>query len=153
MPGDWVRRIRLPLLRSLQPRWSLRTYESGSDTERRTNQDGRWTGASRAGRSAATLMYGDLNSAPDDQEQLADLRWHWDLAYEINLCGGTWTARFLTAADMFSAASADDLRRRIRADYKSRTAAPTSGNAASAAGVEAGIGVQALRRLRDEGVI
>ena len=40
-------------------------------------------------------MYGDLNSAPDDQEQLADLRWHWDLAYEINLCGGTWTARFL----------------------------------------------------------
>ena len=98
-------------------------------------------------------MCGDLNSAPDDQEQLADLRWHWDLAYEINLCGGTWTARFLTGADMLSAASADDLRRRIRADYTSRTAAATSGTATSAGGVDAGPGVQALRRLRDEGVI
>src|SRR5580658_5773165 len=104
MPGDWVRRIRLPLLWSLQPCRSLRTYGSGSDTERRAGHDGRWAGAGRACRSAAALMYGDLNSAPDDQEQLADLRWHWDLAYEINLCGGTWTARFLTGADMFSAA-------------------------------------------------
>ena len=98
-------------------------------------------------------MYGDLNSAPDDQEQLADLRWHWDLAYEIDLCAGTWTARFLAGVGLLSAGSADDLRRRIRADYTSRTAATSSGTATSAGGVEAGIGVQALRRLRDEGGI
>jgi hypothetical protein len=98
-------------------------------------------------------MHGDLNSAPDDQDQLADLRWHWDLAYEINHCGETWTARFLAGADMLSAATADNLRRRIRADYTSRTAAATFGTGTSASGAEAGLGVQALRRLRDEGVI
>ena len=84
---------------------------------------------------------------------LADLRWHWDLAYEINLGGKTWTARFLAGVDMLSAASADDLRRRIRADYTSRTAVTTSGTGTSVSGVEAGLGLQALRRLRDEGVI
>lgn len=98
-------------------------------------------------------MFGDPNSGPDDQDQLADLRWHWDLAYEINLCGETWTARFLAGADMLSAATADDLRRCIRVDYTSRTAAATSGTGTSVSGVEAGLGVQALRRLRDEGVI
>lgn len=98
-------------------------------------------------------MSGYLSSASGDQEQLADLRWHWDLAYEINLCGGTWTARFLAGADMLSAASADDLRRGIRADYTSRTTAATSGTGTRVSGVEAGLGVQALRRLRDQGVI
>jgi hypothetical protein len=98
-------------------------------------------------------MYGELNRTPDDQEQLADLRWHWDLAYEINLCGETWTARFLGGGDMLSAGSADDLRGLIRADYASRTASAASDTGTGASRVEAGLGVRALRRLREEGVI
>jgi hypothetical protein len=99
-------------------------------------------------------MHGDLNGAPDDQEALADLRWHWDLAYEINLSGETWTARFLTGTDILSADSADELRRLIRADYTPRKAAVTSGGTSSGTGkVEMGPGVQALRQLRDQGVI
>jgi hypothetical protein len=70
------------------------------------------------------------------------------------LSGETWTARFLAASDLLSAASADLLRWLIRADYTSRQAAATSsGTSAGTSEVEAGPGVQALRQLRDQGVI
>lgn len=90
--------------------------------------------------------------AGDEDGQLAALRWHWDLAYEINLIGGKWTARFLAGTDVLSAASADDLRLLIRADYQGRTASRAA-NQAGTPGGELGAGERALRRLRDEGVI
>ncbi len=88
----------------------------------------------------------------DEDRQLADLRWHWDLAYEINLVSGTWTARFLPATDLLSASSADELRLLVRADYLTRTAgwAPTASRTPDG---DMGAGERALRRLRDDGVI
>lgn len=88
----------------------------------------------------------------DEDSLLADLRWHWDLAYEINLVGGTWTARFLPGTDLLSACSADDLRLLVRADYLARTAARAPA-ASRTSESDLGPGERALRRLRDEGVI
>lgn len=88
----------------------------------------------------------------DEDGQLADLRWHWDLAYEINLVSGTWTARFLPGTDLLSAPSADDLRLLIRADYAARTAGRAP-RVADPRCDDMGAGERALRRLRDEGVI
>jgi len=89
-----------------------------------------------------------LDREPEEQEQLADLRWHWDLAYEINLSGGTWTARFLGGPGTLSAGSADELRHLIRADYAVRKAAEAAGGT-----LEMGEGERALRRLVDEGLV
>jgi hypothetical protein len=92
--------------------------------------------------------------SPDEEEQLADLRWHWDTAYEISLNGETWTGRFLAGTGILTAPSADDLRRLIREDYLARKSAARSEDAPPAAGArEMGAGERALRRLRDEGVI
>ena len=89
-----------------------------------------------------------LDREPDESEQLADLRWHWDLAYEINLSGETWTARFLGGPGRLSAGSADELRDLIRADYAARKAAEASGGAPGM-----GEGERALRRLVDDGMV
>jgi len=97
---------------------------------------------------------GGLDRRRDDQEELADLRWHWDLAYEIDLSGGTWIARFLGGESSLEADSADELRGLIRADYASRKAANASGGShdgTSSDGI--GAGERALRRLLDEGLI
>jgi hypothetical protein len=89
-----------------------------------------------------------LDREPDDLEQLADLRWHWDLAYEINLSEDTWTAEFLGGPGKLSAGSADELRNLIRADYAARKAAETV-----CGGPEMGEGERALRRLVDGGPV
>jgi hypothetical protein len=89
-----------------------------------------------------------LDGEPTEQEQLADLRWHWDLAYEINLSGETWTARFLGGPGTLLAGSADELRDLIRADYAARKAAEAADGT-----LEMGEGERALRRLVDEGLV
>jgi len=89
-----------------------------------------------------------LDREPGEQERLADLRWHWDLAYEISLSGEAWTARFLGGPGALSAGSAEELRNLIRADYAGRKAAETSGGTPSM-----GEGERALRRLVDEGLV
>lgn len=95
-----------------------------------------------------------LTGGAGRQSDLADLRWHWDSAYEINCSGGTWTARFLDETAVLSAASADDLRLLIRADYMSRKLVTKPGAASSRRSeTDVGAGERALRRLRDEGVI
>jgi hypothetical protein len=95
-----------------------------------------------------------LSPPPDEDEQLADLRWHWDTAYEISLNGETWTGRFLAGTEILTAPSADDLRGLIRADYLLRnSAAALEDEPPAAGGREMGAGERALRRMRDEGVI
>ena len=97
---------------------------------------------------------GGLDRRRDDQEELADLRWHWDLAYEIDLSWGTWIARFLGGESSLEADSADELRRLIWADYASRKAADASGGSQDGTpGEGIGEGERALRRLLDEGLI
>ena len=95
-----------------------------------------------------------LDRGRDDEEELADLRWHWDLAYEIDFSADTWTARFLGGAGSLEAGSPDELRRMIRADYASRKAvAACSGSQDGTPRDGIGAGERALRRLLDEGVI
>ena len=95
-----------------------------------------------------------LGRGRDDQEDLADLRWHWDLAYEIGLSEGRWSARFLGGAGSMQAGSADELRRLIWADYGSRKAVGAAGDVVDGRpGDDVGEGERALRRLLDEGVI
>jgi hypothetical protein len=88
------------------------------------------------------------------QKELADLRWHWDAAYEIDVSGEAWTARFLTGIDVLTAGSADELRLLIRTDYSARKAVAVSECAlADDPRCAMGDGERALRQLRDEGVI
>jgi hypothetical protein len=95
-----------------------------------------------------------LGVSPDEEEQLADLRWHWDTAYEITRNGETWTGRFLAGPEILTAPSADDLRGLIREDYLFRSSAAALEDSRPAVrGREMGAGERALRRLRDEGVI
>jgi len=95
-----------------------------------------------------------LNRGRDDQDELADLRWHWDRAYEIDLSADTWTARFLGGPGSLEAGSAEELRRLIWADYASRKAADASGVSQDGTpGDGVGAGERALRRLLDEGLI
>jgi len=95
-----------------------------------------------------------LNRDRDDQEELANLRWHWDMAYEIGLSGDTWSARFLGGSGSLKAGSADELRRLIWADYASRKAvAASAGSQDGTPGDGVGAGERALRRLLDEGLI
>jgi hypothetical protein len=100
------------------------------------------------------MTTGPLSDVPDDEEQIADLLWHWDTAYEVSRSCETWTARFLTGTETLSAGSADELRQMIRADYLARrTAAASDFAPPEGSGREIGAGERALRRLRDEGVI
>jgi len=95
-----------------------------------------------------------LHRGRDDQEELAELRWHWDLAYEIDRSGDTWTARFLGGTGSLEAGSADELRHLIWADYASRSALGASGGIADGTpGDGVGAGERALRRLLDDGLI
>jgi len=95
-----------------------------------------------------------LGRGRDDQEELADLRWHWDLAYEIDLSQPTWIARFLGGESSLEADSADELRRLIWADYASRKAADCTGGSQDGTSSDGiGAGERALRRLLDEGMI
>jgi hypothetical protein len=96
-----------------------------------------------------------MSADPDGaRDELADLRWHWDSAYEINVSGQAWTARFLGGAETLQAASAGELRLLIRADYAARKTAATSECAlADVPRCAMGAGERALRRLRDEGLI
>jgi hypothetical protein len=99
-------------------------------------------------------MNGDLCGALSDYQELVDLRWHWDLAYDISVRRGLWTARFLKGPDLLSAGSAGELRRLIRADYmKRQVASGQEGAAEGAVSHQVGAGEAALRRLRDQGVI
>ena len=55
-------------------------------------------------------------------ERLADLLHHWGRAYAISRYPDRWEATFLDTADpALTAASADELRILIRADYDQRT--------------------------------
>jgi hypothetical protein len=90
-----------------------------------------------------------------DDAALADLRWHWDSAYEISHDGGAWTARFLEGTATLSASSADELRDLVREDYWERKASARRVGQVPG-GMEAavcGAGELALRRLIDEGII
>lgn len=92
--------------------------------------------------------------AGDDEEELASLRWHWDTAYEISLSAGTWTARFLPETGTLTADSAEELRLLIRADYLSRQVGQIREDPPpETPRRDVGAGQQALRRLRDEGMI
>jgi hypothetical protein len=71
------------------------------------------------------MRTGPFGAVPEEEDQLADLRWHWDTAYEISRTGEKWTARFLAGTNILTASSADDLRRLIRADFLFRKSAGT----------------------------
>ena len=89
-----------------------------------------------------------------DADALADLRWHWGEAYEINCTAGTWTAQYLTDTAFLSASSEPELRKLIRQDYADRRSVELADLRAERHGrAVVGVGERALRRLRDDGVI
>jgi hypothetical protein len=52
---------------------------------------------------------------------LADLRWHWEGAYEFSYSDGTWSAQPADApAEILTADSAEALRTLVRQDYAER---------------------------------
>ena len=89
-----------------------------------------------------------------DAAALADLRWHWGEAYEINCTAGTWTAQYLTDTAVLSASSEPELRKLIRQDHAGRRSVELADLRAEIQGrAVVGAGERALRRLRDDGVI
>jgi hypothetical protein len=60
---------------------------------------------------------------PEDDE-LAELRWHWDSAYVIHCRDGEWTALFRDDLTVLTAESADSLRQLIWDDYIKRKLPP-----------------------------
>lgn len=60
------------------------------------------------------------DEAPPQDDPLAELRWHWGSAYNIDCCKGTWTATCKGDTYVMSATSPDDLRSRIWDDYSRR---------------------------------
>ena len=94
---------------------------------------------------------------PSEQEAaaLADVRWHWDQAYEINCVAGTWTARYVDDTALLSAASEPALRALIRQDYFERRAEEIGALRAAidAENAAMGAGERALRKLAEDGVI
>jgi hypothetical protein len=52
--------------------------------------------------------------------ELADLRHHWGSAYSITYRLGVWLAVRCDTGEALTAASADELRAKIRADYRQR---------------------------------
>jgi hypothetical protein len=100
------------------------------------------------------LVNGSSKCSPADQALLADLRWHWDEAYNINCVRGSWIARFKNDTMELVADSADDLRKLIRKDYLDRTRSRQSGQTGVRGGTRVvGNGERALRALGHEGVI
>ena len=93
-----------------------------------------------------------LHSEADNLE-LADLRWHWDTAYDIDGSDNSWTATFKGDTTVLLAPSADELRDLIRGDYRSRKSAGAAGEYAEARAPEVGPGESALRRLIDDEII
>lgn len=56
-----------------------------------------------------------------EQQQLADLRYHWAGAYQFTICGSRWVAMsMMLPAVALTADSADGLRAKVRADYFAR---------------------------------
>jgi hypothetical protein len=53
-------------------------------------------------------------------DELADLRHHWDTAYKISLDRGRWLAARRDTGETLTASTASELRERIRADYSRR---------------------------------
>jgi hypothetical protein len=96
------------------------------------------------------------SAAGDDQSALAELHWHWGVAYEISLAEDGWAARRRTGTSLLAGSSADELLRLIRADY-AENSARRSPECDSEAGErerpEPGPGERALRRLLDDGII
>lgn len=59
----------------------------------------------------------------EDQSSLLDLAWHWESAYTFSVIEGLWQA--VPAADpsaLLAAATAEELREKVRLDYASRQA-------------------------------
>ena len=55
---------------------------------------------------------------PGERADLADLRWNWPDAYTIDFTPPSqWSARRTDNDQLIEATSADELRRKIRADY------------------------------------
>jgi hypothetical protein len=88
-----------------------------------------------------------------DTDELANLRWHWDTAYDINCAGGAWTAQPFDGAAPLVATTAEELRYLIRADYHPRPATASGERSDAAAAGSMGPGERALRQLRDDGLI
>jgi hypothetical protein len=68
---------------------------------------------------------GTEDLCPEDDE-LAELRWHWDSAYVIRRRVSEWTALFRDDLTVLTAESADSLRQRIWDDYTSRKSAASN---------------------------
>jgi hypothetical protein len=98
-------------------------------------------------------MSDDSPDTATDQLELADLRWHWDTAYDIDVFGNSWTATFKGDTTVLSAPSADELRDLIRGDYRSRKSAGAAGGHGRTAGREVGPGESALRRLINDEIV
>jgi nitroimidazol reductase NimA-like FMN-containing flavoprotein (pyridoxamine 5'-phosphate oxidase superfamily) len=59
----------------------------------------------------------------EDQSSLLDLAWHWEAAYTFSVIEGQWQA--VPAADLsavLTAATAEELREKVRQDYANRQA-------------------------------
>jgi hypothetical protein len=59
----------------------------------------------------------------EDQSSLLDLTWHWESAYSFTVVEGEWQA--VPAIDpsvVLTAATAEELREKVRRDYASRPA-------------------------------
>lgn len=61
-----------------------------------------------------------MGMPPGRPPTLAELRYHWGSAYGIDVDWGRWTARRRDGLGTLSAASAEELRRLIIADYTAR---------------------------------
>jgi hypothetical protein len=55
-----------------------------------------------------------------DERELSSLRYHWSGAYSITYYRGQWLAVRKDTREALTAASADELRDKIRADYSIR---------------------------------
>jgi nitroimidazol reductase NimA-like FMN-containing flavoprotein (pyridoxamine 5'-phosphate oxidase superfamily) len=59
----------------------------------------------------------------EDQSSLLDLAWHWEAAYTFSVVEGQWRAVPATDPSAgLTAATADELREKVRQDYASRQA-------------------------------
>jgi hypothetical protein len=54
------------------------------------------------------------------REELQDLQHHWGSAYVISYHRGHWIAARMDTHDALTAESADELREKIRKDYRAR---------------------------------
>ena len=54
------------------------------------------------------------------REELRDLRYHWGSAYVITWHRGQWIAARMDSYEVLTAGTADELRDKIREDYRER---------------------------------